>query len=99
MMDPLTGKACDPNEISQMVDEMLVAQGRWSPQYRKEIPRARRRLKAEKPLGTRKTKGAARLRTKSPAKLRKNAAQARRTAMAADKAAMGRKRQVKKARA
>ncbi len=61
MMDPLTGAVCNPDEISQMVDEMLVAQSRWLPQYKKEIPRARRRLKREKPLGTRKTRGAARL--------------------------------------
>jgi len=61
MMDPLTGAVCDPNEISQMVDEMLVAQAKWLPQYRREIPRAKQRLRSEKPLGTRTSKGAARI--------------------------------------
>jgi alpha-galactosidase len=96
MMDPLTGAACDPNEISQMVDEMLVAQAKWLPQYRKEIPKARKRLKSEKPLGTRKTKGAARKKTKSITDMRKNATEARRNAQEADKAAAKRKQQARK---
>ncbi len=60
LMDPLTGAVCDPNEIDQLVDEMLVAQARWLPQYAREIPKARRRLAKARPLGTRKTHGAAR---------------------------------------
>ncbi len=60
MLDPLTGAVCNTREINQMVDEMLVAQAKWLPQYSQEIPRARKRLQNEKPLGTRKTKGAAR---------------------------------------
>jgi alpha-galactosidase len=60
MLDPLVGAACDPYEISQMTDEMLVAQARWLPQYADEIPRAAARLAAEKPLGTHGTQGAAR---------------------------------------
>ena len=93
MMDPLTGAVCDPNEISQMVDEMLVAQSKWLPQYRREIPRAKKRLAAEKSLGTRTWKGAARIRTKSVAELKKHAAEARQNALSADKAAAQRKRQ------
>ena len=88
MMDPLVGAACDPHEIWQMVDEMLVAQSRWLPQYRREVTRARRRLAVGKSLGTRKTRGAARLRTRSLAAMRKNAEAARRNAAAADKAGM-----------
>jgi alpha-galactosidase len=60
MLDPLVGAVCDPCEISQMTDEMLVAQARWLPQYRDEIPRAAARLAAETPLGTRTWRGAAR---------------------------------------
>lgn len=86
MMDPLTGAVCDPNEISQLVDEMLVSQARWLPQYRREVPKARKRLKTEKRLGTRKTKGVARLHTKTAAEMKKEAARARTLAMAADKA-------------
>ena len=44
MMDPLTGAVCTPAEIFQMVDEMLVAQERWLPQYAEEIARAKKRL-------------------------------------------------------
>ena len=33
MMDPLVGAVCNPKEIWQMVDEMLVAQEQWLPQY------------------------------------------------------------------
>jgi len=44
MLDPLTGAVCDPEAISQMTDEMLVAQAAWLPQYRGEIPAAKNRL-------------------------------------------------------
>ena len=40
MMDPLTGAVCTPDEIRQMVDEMLTAEKEWLPQYREEILRA-----------------------------------------------------------
>ena len=93
MMDPLTSAVCDPNEISQMVDEMLIAQAKWLPQYKKEIAEARRRLKYEKPLGIRSVKGAARLKTKSIAEMRKDSAAAKRNAQAADKAEASRRQQ------
>jgi alpha-galactosidase len=60
LMDPLTSAVCDPDEISQMVDEMLVAQAKWLPQYKAEIPRAKKRLRTEKPLGTKGAKAAGR---------------------------------------
>ena len=44
MMDPLTGAICTPDEIKQMVDEMLVAGETWLPQYKEEIERAKKRL-------------------------------------------------------
>jgi len=94
--DPLTGAACNPPEIWQMTDEMLVAQAKWLPQYKKEIPKARKRLATEKRLGTRKWKGAARLHTRTVAEMRKRAAQARRQAAAADKAAAQRARDARK---
>ena len=76
MLDSLVGAVCDPDETSQMVDEMLVAQAKWLPQYRREIPKARRRLATQKRLGTRKTKGAARLQTKTVAQMRKETSRA-----------------------
>ena len=36
--DPLTGAVCNPEEIWQMTDEMLVAQARWLPQYQEHVP-------------------------------------------------------------
>jgi alpha-galactosidase len=85
LMDPLVGAVCTPPEISQMTDEMLIAQARWLPQYRREIPAAKKRLSGEKRLGTRKTRGAARLKTRSIAELKRHGDQARRNAAAADK--------------
>jgi alpha-galactosidase len=67
MMDPLTGAVCDPEDISQMVDEMLIAQARWLPQYASAVPAARKRLAAAKRKGTykgtRATRGAARVKS------------------------------------
>jgi alpha-galactosidase len=66
MMDPLTGAVCDPPEIWQMVDEMLVAQAKWLPQYGKAIAAAKKRLASGKRIKTlRNYKGAARLPTKT----------------------------------
>ncbi len=47
MMDPLTGAVCTPDEIRQMVDEMLIAGSKWLPQYQDEILRAKERLAHE----------------------------------------------------
>ena len=52
MMDPLVGAVCNPPEIWQMVDEMLVAQAKWLPQYAAEVEKAKARLEAAKKDGT-----------------------------------------------
>ncbi len=44
MMDPLTGAVCNPPEIWQMTDEMLVAGQQWLPQYEDAIAQAKKRL-------------------------------------------------------
>ncbi len=72
--DPLTAAVCNPEEIWQMTDQMLVAQAQWLPQYKKQIAAAQKRLAGAKPLGTNKWKGAARLKEKSVAQLRKESA-------------------------
>ncbi len=51
--DPLTGAVCDPKEIWQMIDEMLVAQAEWLPQYATKIPAAKTRLGAHVSAGIR----------------------------------------------
>lgn len=88
MMDPLVGAVCDPPEIWQMVDEMLVAQSQWLPQYRRHLSKTEARLKSEKSLGTRKTQGAARVQTRSIAQMKKTAAESRKNADASDKGNM-----------
>lgn len=65
MMDPLTGAVCDPPEIAQMVDEMLVAQAQWLPQYKAAIRAAKKRLASGHLIKTRRgNKGAARIKPK-----------------------------------
>jgi alpha-galactosidase len=96
--DPLTAAVCNPEEIWQMVDEMLVAQTKWLPQYRAngEIARAKRRLDAVKRnatyRGTRNGKGAARIKVKSIAELRRDKEA---SVLAADKAAAQRAKDAK----
>ena len=41
--DPLVGAICTPDEVWQMVDEMVVAQAQWLPQYADAIPAAAER--------------------------------------------------------
>jgi alpha-galactosidase len=98
MMDPLTGAVCDPIEIDQMTDEMLIAGAKWLPQYADEIPAAKKRLAAAKRKkqykGTKKSTGAARIKTRSIKDMQKDAATERKRAMASDKAEDQRARQV-----
>ncbi len=68
--DPLVGAVCNPEEVWQMADEMLVAQSKWLPNYaREDIEAARARLAAHEANGTRvtlrQTQGAARLHTRT----------------------------------
>ena len=69
--DPLIGAVCNPEEVWQMTDELLVAQAQWLPQYQAEIIPARERLARAEQDGTRvnlsDTNGAARLQIRSAA--------------------------------
>ena len=91
MMDPLVGAVCTPPEIAQMVDDMLIAQAQWLPQYKRVLPSVKKRFASQKKLGTHGTKGAAKLHTRSVAEMKRDAAAARRNAQAADKAEAQRK--------
>ena len=44
LLDPLTGTVCNPPEVWQMVDEMLIAQEKWLPQYKRAIEKAKVRF-------------------------------------------------------
>lgn len=67
MMDPLTGAVCNPPEIWQMIDEMLVAQEEWLPQYAEAIAAAKENLSRDDLIPTKDGyRGAVRLREKTP---------------------------------
>jgi alpha-galactosidase len=67
--DPLVGAICTPDEVWQMVDEMVVAQAPWLPQYADAIPGAKARL-ARATVRTRDWEGAARKVVRSVEELR-----------------------------
>ena len=56
--DPLVGAICTPEEVWQMVDEMVVAQAEWLPQYAHAVDAARDRL-SRATVKTREWKGVA----------------------------------------
>jgi len=85
MMDPLTGAVCNPREIWQMADEMLVAQAQWLPQYGEAIAAAGTRLDAGNLIPTREYAGAARLHTKTVEEMKADREAATRNAGAANK--------------
>jgi alpha-galactosidase len=86
MMDPLVGAVCNPKEIWQMVDEMLVAQEQWLPQFANSIAAAKVRMNSDNLIPTQKYDGAARLHTKSVEEMKLNRDEARKNAGEADKA-------------
>jgi alpha-galactosidase len=90
--DPLVGAVCNPEEVWQLTDELLVAQAAWLPQYAAKgaIDDAETRLETAERLGMRvKTdatyRGAARIEIKSVDALQADATAARENAQAADK--------------
>ncbi|MGV3489920.1 MAG: alpha-glucosidase/alpha-galactosidase [Devosia sp.] len=67
--DPLVGAICTPDEVWQMVDEMVVAQAQWLPQYAGAVPAAKARLE-KGTVKTRDWSGAARKTVRSVEELR-----------------------------
>lgn len=90
--DPLVGAVCNPEEVWQMTDEMLVEEAVWLPNYATHIPAAKARLEEAEKSGKRvrlmETDGVARLAVKSIEELAADEAAARANAEAADKARM-----------
>lgn len=70
LMDPLVGAVCNPPEVWQMVDDMLIAQEQWLPQYKKAIAAAKKRQAEVKPLPTRDDCKGARLPVRTPEQMR-----------------------------
>jgi alpha-galactosidase len=85
MMDPLVGAVCNPPEIWQLVDEMLVAQAQWLPQYADAIEQAKKRLAAGNLIPTKDYKGAARVKTKTVEEMMQDRQKSSENAGAADK--------------
>jgi alpha-galactosidase len=92
--DPLVGAVCNPEEVWQMTDEMLVAQAQWLPNYARHIPEAKARLEQAERTGTRvrliDTQGVARLKVKTVEEMAADQAAAAALASAADKGKMTR---------
>jgi alpha-galactosidase len=90
--DPLTAAVCNPEEVWQLTDEMLVAQAQWLPQYAAQIPAAQARLAEAERSGKRvklvETLGAARLPTKTVQEMAADQAASTANAAAADKGKM-----------
>jgi alpha-galactosidase len=93
--DPLSGAICDPEEIWQMTDEMLVAQAEWLPQYQASgaIAAASASLAAHEANSTRVHrmigfKGTARQHTKTVEEMSAEKEASRKNAQAADKGKM-----------
>lgn len=85
MMDPLVGAVCNPKEIWQMVDEMLVAGEEWLPQYTDAIVAAKERLASGNLIPTQEYAGAARLKVKSVAEMQEDRDAANKNAGESDK--------------
>ncbi len=70
LMDPLTGAVCNPPEIWQMIDEMLIAQEKWLPQYAEGIKAARENFSKGNLIPTNEGyRGAVRQRVKTPSEV------------------------------
>ncbi|GIP23211.1 alpha-glucosidase/alpha-galactosidase [Paenibacillus sp. J22TS3] len=86
MMDPLVGAVCNPKEIWQMVDEMLVAGEPWLPQYGSAIAEAKKRLTSGTLLPTKSNyEGAARIQVKTVEEMRLDREAANKNAGESDK--------------
>ncbi len=86
MLDPLTGAVCNPPEIWQMADEMLVELAEWLPQWKKQLPGARERLASPDRIRIHASRGAARLHVRSVDEMQAAADEQRARAAASDKA-------------
>ncbi|MCL2832271.1 MAG: alpha-glucosidase/alpha-galactosidase [Treponema sp.] len=72
LMDPLTGAVLNPPEVWQLVDEMLIEEEQWLPQYKDAIAAAKARMAKGNLLPVKNYKGAARLPWKTAEELAKS---------------------------
>ena len=91
--DPLTAAVCNPEEVWQMTDDLLVNQRTWLPQYKRAATDAAKRLRQHEANGTRvklrqSWQGSARLKVKTVDEMALNIEEARANAAASDKGKM-----------
>ena len=70
LLDPLVGAVCNPPEVWQMVDEMLVAQAQWLPQFESSVDQAKQNLETLPDLRRSNGEGAVRMPTRSIEEIR-----------------------------
>ncbi|MDR2932281.1 MAG: alpha-glucosidase/alpha-galactosidase [Oscillospiraceae bacterium] len=76
LMDPLVGAVCNPPQVWQMVDDMLIAGEIWLPQYNSDIPAAKARRRTQPRLPTHDNfTGVARIDVQSADQVRENRAE------------------------
>lgn len=85
MMDPLVGAVCSTPEILQLVDEMLVEEQEWLPQYQGEIEGCKARLASPNRIPPKDYKGAVRVHVKTVEEMSENAELARENASRSDR--------------
>ncbi|MFZ4508833.1 MAG: alpha-glucosidase/alpha-galactosidase [Fimbriimonas sp.] len=87
MMDPLTGAVCNPKEIWQMTDRMVVALGEWLPQFAEDLDEVEERVNSEPSLARFEgNQGAARIHTKTVDEMEAKADEQRKIIAESDKA-------------
>jgi len=88
LMDPLSGAVCNPKEIWQMADDMVLALAEWLPQFEEQVPSIKKRVETEPRVPVKEGyRGAARLETRSVEQI-SNDKEAKAAAAASDKAGM-----------
>jgi alpha-galactosidase len=78
LLDPLVGAVCNPPEVWQLVDDLLIALAAWMPQWQEEAQRAQQRQERARAEGRRLPtreghRGAARLSERTVAELQAGA--------------------------
>lgn len=96
LLDPLVGAVCNPPEVWQLCDDLLIALEKWLPQWKQEIKLAKARRKAADKDGTRIPvregyRGAVRLHVKTVEELSKASDEEKKLAAQTDKAKIRRK--------
>lgn len=86
LLDPLTAAVCNPPEVWQMADDLLIAGQSWLPQWSAEVELAKERQSVGDRIPTLTYEGAARLETRTVEQLEAEKQQIREQVAESDKA-------------